>query len=355
MDTNYLDFGSDTDSDGDGMDDLRLDSDEEEERDDVRLLKMLFTKSTNPVPKKVRDVDDFEAEMEAELDKRALEIETQGGLPHQKSLSRSSSTSSLNRKSPTPCSSPKPGSSKRVRFAPDLKAITSSQPESSSGISKDVDKMDTGSVQNSSGKSIEECKFTTPKAYDPIYFDSDEEEGEDEEAKKAKKSKRSVLSNDDLFYDPESDSRDQAWIDDHRRTYSDPNSKQKSNTSGINPLPNSDAVLNCPACFTLLCLDCQRHEYYLSQYRAMFVMNCVIAKDVTLKVPLKESKWKGRRRRKHSESNDPESNPGNLSSGDEFNPVRCKVCTTQVAVYDTQECLNVLFHITDTSFIQCRL
>ena len=29
----------------------------------------------------------------------------------------------------------------------------------------------------------------------------------------------------------------------------------------------SDAVLNCPACFTVVCLDCQRHELYKTQYR----------------------------------------------------------------------------------------
>jgi hypothetical protein len=36
---------------------------------------------------------------------------------------------------------------------------------------------------------------------------------------------------------------------------------------------SSDAVLSCPCCFELVCMDCQEHERYQNQYRAMFVMN----------------------------------------------------------------------------------
>jgi len=35
---------------------------------------------------------------------------------------------------------------------------------------------------------------------------------------------------------------------------------------------NSDAVLSCPCCFNIVCMDCQRHERYANQFRAMFVM-----------------------------------------------------------------------------------
>jgi hypothetical protein len=35
----------------------------------------------------------------------------------------------------------------------------------------------------------------------------------------------------------------------------------------------SDAVLSCPRCFTTVCMDCQQHERYANQFRAMFVMN----------------------------------------------------------------------------------
>lgn len=40
------------------------------------------------------------------------------------------------------------------------------------------------------------------------------------------------------------------------------------NTNGpSNKLPDSDAVLSCPACMCLLTRDCQRHELFPNQYR----------------------------------------------------------------------------------------
>ena len=44
----------------------------------------------------------------------------------------------------------------------------------------------------------------------------------------------------------------------------------------------SDAALSCPACFTLVCVDCQQHAKYKTQYRAMFVMNCTAHEKQTL-------------------------------------------------------------------------
>lgn len=74
----------------------------------------------------------------------------------------------------------------------------------------------------------------------------------------AAKSKRKQLTNDDLLYDPNADDDDEKWIASQRKAYlSKPaagKTKQKQK-----PLPNSDAVLNCPACMTTLCLDCQRY------------------------------------------------------------------------------------------------
>ena len=32
-----------------------------------------------------------------------------------------------------------------------------------------------------------------------------------------------------------------------------------SSLSTLKPAPESDAVLNCPCCMTLLCMDCQRY------------------------------------------------------------------------------------------------
>ncbi len=36
---------------------------------------------------------------------------------------------------------------------------------------------------------------------------------------------------------------------------------------------DSDAVLSCPCCFQIVCMDSQKHEKYENQFRAMFVMN----------------------------------------------------------------------------------
>ena len=69
------------------------------------------------------------------------------------------------------------------------------------------------------------------------------------------------ISNDDLFFDPDMDSRDEQWINKIRNQY-----QQSNNQSFLKqavPPSNSDAVLNCPACMGLLCVDCQR--YFLSK------------------------------------------------------------------------------------------
>jgi len=42
---------------------------------------------------------------------------------------------------------------------------------------------------------------------------------------------------------------------------------------------SSDAVLSCPCCFQIVCMDCQRHERYANQFRAMFVMNIGVSWD----------------------------------------------------------------------------
>mmetsp|Transcript_3899 Transcript_3899/g.5845 ORF Transcript_3899/g.5845 Transcript_3899/m.5845 type:complete len:145 (-) Transcript_3899:275-709(-) len=35
----------------------------------------------------------------------------------------------------------------------------------------------------------------------------------------------------------------------------------------------TDALLSCSCCFSLLCVDCQAHQTYPNQFRAMFVLN----------------------------------------------------------------------------------
>lgn len=92
------------------------------------------------------------------------------------------------------------------------------------------------------------------------------------------------------MYDPNMDDEDQAWIDNIRRQYQTQaqrlffslscyftinrpstllkpffSSKRSSGSEAPATASGSDAVLNCPACFTVLCIDCQRHETYKHQ------------------------------------------------------------------------------------------
>ncbi|EEC00467.1 conserved hypothetical protein [Ixodes scapularis] len=67
-----------------------------------------------------------------------------------------------------------------------------------------------------------------------------------------------------------------------------------------------------------------RHEIYNTQYRAMFVKNCVVSDTEVLKCPPSRSK----RKKNGGGADDPR---------DLFRPVRCRVCKTEVAVVDQDE------------------
>ena len=104
----------------------------------------------------------------------------------------------------------------------------------------------------------------------------------------------------DPLYDPRADDSDEEWMNRKRgcnclsqvdtkkgknnnRTVTDDVKNQSNGSSNIKTTITttsspwkSDAILNCPACISLLCTDCQRHEVYHTQYRAMFVFNCAV-------------------------------------------------------------------------------
>ncbi|NXJ88288.1 EAPP protein, partial [Corythaixoides concolor] len=176
---------------------------------------------------------------------------------------------------------------------------------------------------------------TTSKYYDDIYFDSDSEDEDkivtQDVRKRRKQQQRQILSNDELLYDPEEDSRDQAWVDSQRRGYR--NQRRVPQQTKPSAVPNSDAVLNCPACMTTLCLDCQRHESYKTQYRAMFVMNCIVNKEEILKYRKKLKK----RSKKMKHSKEATSIQSNQEEEEVYHPVLCTECSTEVAVMDKDE------------------
>merc|ERR1712037_825578 len=193
------------------------------------------------------------------------------------------------------------------------------------------------------GPSTSNASVPSEDKYDSMYFDDEEEE--ERRAKSRKK-----LTDDDLFYDPDADDDDQRWVDDLRMSYAGDTkkstAKQENAKRGVKGLPSSDAVLNCPACFTVLCLDCQKHELYQSQFRAMFVVNCVVDGTQRLKFPLKSNK-KGKNKRKGKSGDATNAVPLNEDIDENYNPVKCEQCSTEVAVFDKDEVYH-FFNVIDS-------
>ncbi|XP_072031486.1 E2F-associated phosphoprotein-like [Amphiura filiformis] len=222
--------------------------------------------------------------------------------------------------------------------------------------------------------------------YDDIYFDSDSDSGEEGERRKKQKkdkkqkSKHRVMTNDELLYDPDIDDENQKWVDKQRQKYrnqqatkpppkkmdannADTSSKTENGTDAnsssvaVPKQPKSDAILNCPACLTTLCLDCQRHELYHNQYRAMFVLNCTIIRSERLKypVPKKTKRWnRNRGKRRHGEigegSGVGDKGVGEGEDSEElYFPVKCSVCNTEVGVYDEDEVFHFFNVLTSTA------
>ncbi|KAF5175811.1 E2f-associated phosphoprotein [Thalictrum thalictroides] len=126
-----------------------------------------------------------------------------------------------------------------------------------------------------------------------------------------------MISDDDVidysvkpeFYDPELDAKDELWV--HKKR------------SGV----VSDAVLSCPACFTTLCLESQRHEKIVTQYRAVFVENCKIKNEEVVQVESNKKQLKRKRGKNGFEA---------VESG-KVKPVCCLVCSARVGVIDEDE------------------
>jgi len=165
-----------------------------------------------------------------------------------------------------------------------------------------------------------DTRSTRPKkSQKPELMDSDEEEeGE----------KMPQPSNDDLLFDPGADNEDQKWADTVRRSH-------QPKTGGLAKAPNSSAVLSCPACFQVVCIDCQQHWEYKHQFRAMFVMNCSVDTSSSLTFPLTKREQK---RLAHQKKKQKETSSFNSDEPDEvFKAVKCNECSTQIAVYDSDE------------------
>jgi len=160
----------------------------------------------------------------------------------------------------------------------------------------------------------------------------------------ASTSKTREQEDDELFYDSEEDQRDQEWLDSHRvRHVGASVDRQTTLQKSLQlKMPQSDATLNCPCCLALLCIDCQRHDTYKTQYRAMFVTNCrteysqklLYRNKEEIRKQFKRSKKKQRTSARASNAKEEEENN---SPSDLYYPVHCSTCNTQVALYDTEE------------------
>ena len=132
----------------------------------------------------------------------------------------------------------------------------------------------------------------------------------------------------DPYFDEGKDDKDEEWVG--------------KNLAGAGDRGKTDAILNCPSCFTVLCLDCQRHVEHTEQYRAMFVTNCKV--NCEYQLFYRPSKRQGKTRWERVEVLRPQDHdPQEL-----FFPVQCIYCETEVAVYDHDEIYH--FHNVITGY-----
>merc|ERR1711865_144314 len=125
----------------------------------------------------------------------------------------------------------------------------------------------------------------------------------------------------DQYYDENLDAKDEAWV-----------RKQRSQQADH----RSDATLNCPCCFTTLCFDCQRHNRYHNQFRAMFAVSCTVVTDEQLSF----QQGRGLSSRENATVD--------LEEEERYRPVRCEHCNTEVGVYDQDEIFH-FFNVAPTA------
>jgi len=144
-----------------------------------------------------------------------------------------------------------------------------------------------------------------------------------------------------LMYNSALDDEDEAWVYKYKRggleeTVSVRHSTVPSQSQDRSDVKKSrllkprtsDAILSCPCCFEIVCMDCQRHERYTNQFRAMFVMNIGVSWDVTI---CPENFGKSNTQKNTVPEND--------TNNDEraYFSVHCSNCKTVVAALDMKD------------------
>jgi hypothetical protein len=169
----------------------------------------------------------------------------------------------------------------------------------------------------------------------------------------------------DELYDRNLDEEDEAYVYRHMRggivetvTFrtksesSDPNAASSeattTQTRKVLKPRYSDAVLSCPCCFNIVCMDCQRHQRYPNQFRAMFVMGITVDWQSKLiydevrqvlvpKPPQPTNEVPSDTLPVLNDSGEPVNNHMNHYVKGEYFPVLCQNCGTQVASLDMVE------------------
>lgn len=114
---------------------------------------------------------------------------------------------------------------------------------------------------------------------------------------------------DNLFLDDHADEADAEWV--AKNLISKLRRGNKSKTSGHDEF---EYRLACPCCFSLLCLQCQPHDDYEGQFRAVFVRNCKVVSGAAERIVVKgEERGEGK-----------------------YQAVACRKCNTEVAVLDEE-------------------
>ena len=78
----------------------------------------------------------------------------------------------------------------------------------------------------------------------------------------------------------------------------------------------------------------------------MFVVNCVVDGTQRLKFPLKSNK-KGKKKRKGKGGDATDAFGVNEEDAENYNPVKCEQCSTEVAVFDKDEVYH-FFNVIDS-------
>ena len=192
--------------------------------------------------------------------------------------------------------------------------------------------------------------------------DSEDEEVLEEEEQPLRYGDPDDPRNADHLYGADLDEEDEAWVYKNLRggveetvqvqrpkesasSSSSPQSSSASSrleTAKLYKPRDSDAVLACPCCFNIVCMDCQRHERYVHQFRAMFVMNIGVHWDRHL---VFDPKCKGlvekpaqmpspQEQQHRVPSDDDDDKSSNETDSEFYYPVYCLNCQTQLAALD---------------------